>query len=387
MNPHITSGGSSFRGAYLYYMHDKGANTRNRIAWTHTENMMTNDPDLAWKVMSYTAMGQDRLKEASGQKRTGRKTEKPVLAYSLSWHPEQNPNKDHMLEVAQRSIKMLGLSDHEAIIIAHQDTPHKHVHVIVNRVHPITGLVANGSNSKRKLSGFALEYAHEHGLNYAPQRQQNARERENSSHNRKIQDEWDSSHDGESLIFALEQNGFRLAHGNKRLVVVDASGKVHNPVRHIRGINAKDFRERLGSEIYNALPQIDEVVAEIKEKPSNSHEQLEASYRKYIEELKRLHQIKERQAEIKELQKKIKNARWWHKLLGITRRHTNDLNKARQDYCNVNERIKTQVRIWKKAKLDALGKSNNPTKRPAKRHITNQGKSIGMDTSNSGLSL
>ena len=41
---------------------------------------------------------------------------------------------------AHESLEMMGLSDHETVIVAHQDQAQKHVHVIVNRVHLITGL-------------------------------------------------------------------------------------------------------------------------------------------------------------------------------------------------------------------------------------------------------
>ena len=114
MVPKVTQGGSSFKGAFRYYLHDKGANTSDRIEWVHTENLRTSDPAKAWKAMAYTAKAQERLKEASGQARTGRKLERPVFAFSLAWHPEQSPDKAHMLATARQAIDMLGLGEHEA---------------------------------------------------------------------------------------------------------------------------------------------------------------------------------------------------------------------------------------------------------------------------------
>lgn len=135
MIPKITNGGASFRGAFRYYLHDKGAETSSRVAWTQTVNLHTPDAAKAWKVMAYTAQAQERLKEASGQSRAGRKLEKPVFAFSLAWHPEQSPSQEHILDTAQKAIDALGLGEHEAVIVAHTDEPQKHVHVIVNRVH------------------------------------------------------------------------------------------------------------------------------------------------------------------------------------------------------------------------------------------------------------
>ena len=54
--PKIASKGTSFKGAGQYYLHDKNASTGNRIAFTHTENLATNNPDMALKMMAYTAM-------------------------------------------------------------------------------------------------------------------------------------------------------------------------------------------------------------------------------------------------------------------------------------------------------------------------------------------
>jgi hypothetical protein len=81
MIPRIAGGGRSFKGAYAYFGHDKQQATKHRVEWTHTENMLTDDPDKAWKVMAYTVYEQARLKEASGQKSTGRKLQKPVFSY------------------------------------------------------------------------------------------------------------------------------------------------------------------------------------------------------------------------------------------------------------------------------------------------------------------
>lgn len=277
MIPRVTQG-SSFKGAFQYYMHDKNAQTRERIGWTSTVNMYTDDPDKAWKVMAYTAKHQDRLKQASGQKATGRKTEKPVMAYSLSWHPDLKPDRNHMQEFAMDSIKALGLEEHEAVIIAHTDTPHRHVHVVVNRIHPISGLVASNSNSYRKLSKLALEYCRKHNLDYCPQREKNAKKREQGKATKyrdtKIQEAWNNSDNGKSFVAALKTSGFQLARGNKRLVVVDQYGKTHNPVRHIEGIKTKDLNARLKDINRDTLPDATELAREMQAK----HEEKKRQY-------------------------------------------------------------------------------------------------------------
>ena len=56
MVPKVAGKGRNFVGAGLYYLHDKKALTRERVAFTHTENLPTRDPDKAIKCMAWTAL-------------------------------------------------------------------------------------------------------------------------------------------------------------------------------------------------------------------------------------------------------------------------------------------------------------------------------------------
>ncbi len=179
MVPAITEGGRSFKGAALYYLHDKRQPgeaerlTGDRVGWTETVNLATDDAERAWRMMVHTAMMQGELKAASGEKATGRKLTKPVFAYSLAWHPEQRPTRDDQLKAARDSLKALGLEAHQAVIVSHTDEPHEHVHILVNRVHPDTGKAAPLSNSKLKLSQWAQEYEQQQGRVYCEKRVEN----------------------------------------------------------------------------------------------------------------------------------------------------------------------------------------------------------------------
>jgi len=179
MVPAITEGGRSFKGAAAYYLHDKRQEgeavrfTSKRVAWTQTVNLSTDDPDRAWKIMAHTALAQGELKAAAGVKATGRKLTKPVHAYSLAWHPDEKPTKEDQLKAARDSLKAQGLDEHQAIILSHNDEPHTHVHILVNRVHPKNGIAANLSNSKLKLSEWAQAYEQARGKVYCEQRVEN----------------------------------------------------------------------------------------------------------------------------------------------------------------------------------------------------------------------
>lgn len=261
MIPVIAASGASFFGAFQYYCHDKGSQTTERVGWTQTVNMLTDCVTKAWKVMAYTAKHQSALKEATGQKATGRRMKKPVFAFSLSWAPDQRPDKQAMLDAAKRSLHALGLSDHQAIIVAHNDRSHRHLHVIANTVHPMTGLVAKLKHTKRGLSDFALEYEREGGKIYCQQREENQKQREAGKPTRYVDpviaEAWKSSRTGQEFVAALEAKGYHLAQGRKRVVVMDSHGKAHNPNRHIQGVKAADVQKRLSELDMSRLPAAD----------------------------------------------------------------------------------------------------------------------------------
>lgn len=179
MVPKIAAKGKSFKGAGLYYLHDKGADSKERVAFTHTENLPTNSPDKAVACMARTAMHQNEIKARAGGSAKGRKLEYPVYTYSLAWHPDQEPTRAQMIEAAQETLKVLALDEHEALFVAHNDEPHPHIHIIVNRVHPETGIAAKLSKDRLKLSAWAENYERRFGQILCEQRVENNRRRGN----------------------------------------------------------------------------------------------------------------------------------------------------------------------------------------------------------------
>ena len=181
----VGSHGTSFKGLMAYLMHDIEADTSDRVAWTHTRNLATDDPEKAWKIMVGTAKCQAELKAEAGIGNTGRKSHRHVMHYSLSWSREHDPDisREEMIAAAEASMTYLGVyegeelgrdkkagkmklgkrtqfaDEHQAIIVCH-DEPHKHphVHVVVNRVHAGHGVMLPDNYEKEKLSAWALDY-------------------------------------------------------------------------------------------------------------------------------------------------------------------------------------------------------------------------------------
>lgn len=159
-------------------LHDaEQAKTSERVAWSMTANLATKDPKWAWHEMVETYWAQDQLKIASGHDLRGRKNTKPVLHYTLSWAQSDAPTPEHMKETALASLKALGLDEHQALIVGHTDKEHLHVHLVVNTVHPTTGMTAPLKFTKMQLSRWAEAYEREHGI-HCQKRIENNEERQ-----------------------------------------------------------------------------------------------------------------------------------------------------------------------------------------------------------------
>lgn len=149
-----------------------------RVLWTETRNLATNDVMRGSRIMEATVRDAPVLKKLAGVKATGRKLQKPVVHYSLSWAKDERPSRREMSGAVAGSLKTLGLENRQALVVAHGDTEHPHVHVIVNRVDPETGKAANMGRDRIKLSKWAEGYEREQGRIRCHQRQANNARRE-----------------------------------------------------------------------------------------------------------------------------------------------------------------------------------------------------------------
>jgi hypothetical protein len=167
MNPNAARKGRSFKGAIAYIIHDPDqADTDERVLFTETRNLRTDDPEKAAKVMAYTAMHAKDLKAAAGLKATGRKADNPVYHLSLSWIPGEKPTQAEMMEAGQAALRALGFSEHEAVFAAHGDKQHLHLHVVVNRVHPVTGKSHNPNYDYDQLQAWGNDYDKARGMEW-----------------------------------------------------------------------------------------------------------------------------------------------------------------------------------------------------------------------------
>ena len=175
----MSAPGRSFGGVADYCLHDPRMpgeahhpESAERVEWTETRNLATSEGERAGRIMAATAEASPELKRLAGVAATGRKLEKPVCHYSLSWAKDEKPDRQEMRWAAQESLKALGMERHQALIVSHRDGQ-PHVHVIANRVDPESGKAAGLNRSKLKLSKWAEEYERVQGKIRCPQRERN----------------------------------------------------------------------------------------------------------------------------------------------------------------------------------------------------------------------
>jgi len=78
----------------------------------------------------------------------------PVTHWVMSWQENEAPTRKQVREAVNIFLDRMGLKGHQAIVAAHVNTSNFHVHIAVNRVHPLTEKVV------QPHKGFDIEAAH-----------------------------------------------------------------------------------------------------------------------------------------------------------------------------------------------------------------------------------
>ena len=142
------STGASFRALGTYLVGDEG-----RVGWVETRNTLASDPRAVVAEMERdVALSRSRV-------------EKPVYHVALSFDPTDAPTRDELRGAVDRTLRDLGLGDHPALVVAHTDTDHPHVHVMVSRV-GADGKAWSTSFSNRRLRASVEAQERELGVRW-----------------------------------------------------------------------------------------------------------------------------------------------------------------------------------------------------------------------------
>ncbi len=146
-----SSSGRRFAALARYLLHGRSGEESQRVAWTAGRNLGTDDPELAALMMQGTADRHARVRS-------------PVYHLTISFDRDDPVTPEKMQAVADRVLADLGLSEHQALMVAHQDRSHPHVHIMVNRVHPETGVAWDRWQDQPQIQRTLRELERELGL-------------------------------------------------------------------------------------------------------------------------------------------------------------------------------------------------------------------------------
>jgi len=146
--------GQDFQGLASYL-------TRNtdRVAWSHTHNTLSDNAKEVAREMQLMAEQSTRCK-------------KPVYHLSLSWTAQDAPSKEQMLQACTDVLEELELHEHQVLMIAHNDTSHPHVHLMINRIHMETGRAWSRSHDYRRIQHIAQKLEKKYGWHIVQNREQ-----------------------------------------------------------------------------------------------------------------------------------------------------------------------------------------------------------------------
>ena len=153
----ISSKSQSFGAIAKYLVAGRSGEEWDRVSWTAGRNLPTTDPELAGTIMRATAEQSDRVA-------------RPVYHLALSFDPHDQVDRAAMERVADRVLQRLGLEGHQVIMVAHRDREHQHVHLLINRVHPDTGLAWEKPYDYRAIQQVLREEERALGLREVPGR-------------------------------------------------------------------------------------------------------------------------------------------------------------------------------------------------------------------------
>ena len=146
-----TSSGRRFAALARYLLHGRSGVETERVAWTAGRNLGLDDPELAAAIMQATANANPQV-------------EVPVYHLTINFDPADAVTPEQMQAVADRVLADLSLTEHQAFMVAHRDRAHPHVHIMVNRVHPDTGIAWDRWKDRPRIERTLRELERELGL-------------------------------------------------------------------------------------------------------------------------------------------------------------------------------------------------------------------------------
>ena len=91
------------------------------------------------------------------QKQNIRAKSSDTMHLVLSFPEGEIPSKEVLEKIEERMVASLGMEDHQRISVTHSDTDHFHLHIAINKIHPVSHNLISPAFSWTALSKCALQ--------------------------------------------------------------------------------------------------------------------------------------------------------------------------------------------------------------------------------------
>jgi hypothetical protein len=221
-----------------------------RVGSVRVTNCVSDEPGFAVKEILKT------------QERNRRSKSDKTYHLVASFPPGERPTLEQLLDIEETLCAAIGLGDHQRLSAVHLDTVCLHIHIAINKVHPVTFRNVEPHYDKRKLMQACGELEIKHGLTRA-----NHGEAPPKASGRTSDDEaqsflrWIREHAGEALAACrTEGHGWRELHAilaecnleirprGAGLVIAERSGKLMVKASSVdRGLSMKALTDQWGA--------------------------------------------------------------------------------------------------------------------------------------------
>ncbi|NNC30775.1 relaxase/mobilization nuclease domain-containing protein [Longimicrobium terrae] len=152
-----TAHARGFADLTAYLGRDKIQPDRSRAAWWAPFNLSAGDLRAAARAMERTA-------------ERNRMVQQPAYHLFVSVSPADDASHARMRLAAGRLLQALGLGEHQAVAVGHEDRGHPHVHLAINRVHPVTHRAWNATRDWPRIERALRRIEQEMGFRATPGR-------------------------------------------------------------------------------------------------------------------------------------------------------------------------------------------------------------------------
>ena len=193
----------------------------------------------------------------------------------ISFRPGEHPSQATLKAVEEKICAGIGFSEHQRISVVHTDTDNLHIHVAINKIHPVKGTMFEPYQAYKKFAELCMQLEDEYGLekdNHTPRRSlSEGKVQDMEKHSgieslvtwirRECLSEIQAAESWEALHRVMGENGLALVKQGNGLVIKssDQSKEIQVKASTVsRDLSKKRLEDRLGAYIKNQHDQADQ---------------------------------------------------------------------------------------------------------------------------------